>query len=361
MDQNVRIIVNHFCLTLLFVPIMTNAQNWSNPADRYANEHKKYLNAQCPIPASNIMHFVYFARDREAIKGHAFLSNQRFNGAQIMYSWRQLEPVRDVYDFTVIEKDIAYLNFHNKKLFIQLQDATFHPEYKAVPDYLLTEEFDHGAVEQLNDQNVVEGWVAKRWNSNVRERFARLLTALGKQFDGKIAGINLQETAIGIDSTIDSSFTERAYVDGIKANMQAMKNAFTISTTLIYANFIPGEWLPWNDKGYLKSIYDYGNEIGVGLGAPDLMPMRRGQLNHALALMHEGNFQVPLGIAIQDGNYIGKTGADSDYEEKSQLIATSNIVPFLYGFANEFLKVNYLFWVDQEPYFQKDVLPCFGN
>ncbi|GAL34706.1 hypothetical protein JCM19240_4256 [Vibrio maritimus] len=34
-----------------------------------------------------------------------------------------------------------------------------------------------------------------------------------------------------------------------------------------YANFMIGEWLPWEDKGYLKSIYEYGQQIGVGLGA----------------------------------------------------------------------------------------------
>ena len=76
-----------------------------------------------------------------------------------------------------------------------------------------------------------------------------------------------------------------------------------------------GEWLPWEDKGYLRSIYQYGQEIGVGLGGPDLMVQRKGQLNHTLAMMHEYNYTVPLGIAIQDGNYIGKTGADQDYNE----------------------------------------------
>ena len=72
---------------------------------------------------------------------------------------------------------------------------------------------------------------------------------------------------------------------------------------MIYANFIPGEFLPWTDKGYLRSIYQYGEEIGVGLGGPDLMVTRKGQLNNPLALMHEGKYTVPLGIAIQDGIY----------------------------------------------------------
>ena len=92
--------------------------------------------------------------------------------------------------------------------------------------------------------------------------------------------------------------------------MLALKKAFPRSAKLQYANFMPGEWLPWEDEGYLRSIYEYGESIGVGLGAPDLMVRRKGQLNHALAMMHENEFTAPLGIAIQDGNYIGQTGAD---------------------------------------------------
>ena len=78
-------------------------------------------------------------------------------------------------------------------------------------------------------------------------------------------------------------------------------------------------------------------------------------------MMHEGTYTVPLGIAIQDGNYIGKTGADEDYHEDADKgeLNRENIVPLLHAFANDFLKVSYMFWVNQEPYFEEDVLPCF--
>jgi hypothetical protein len=144
--------------------------------------------------------------------------------------------------------------------------------------------------------------------------------------------------------------------------MRALKKAFPQSTKFQYANFMAGEWLPWEDKGYLRSIYQYGEEIGVGLAAPDLMPRRKGQLNHALTLMHEGTFTVPLGIAVQDGNYTGMTGADfeNDTIPESELKKKhENIVPMLHAFAKDFLKVRYMFWVNQEPYFEEDVLPCF--
>lgn len=353
---------------LLFFPFITlwisvNAQEWQKPSEKYKDAYKKYLGATCPISKDSIQHFVFFSRDRESIIGHPLLTHIMFKGAQIMYSWRDFEVQKDQYDFSVLKEDYEYLKKYGKKIFIQLQDVTFNPKYKAVPEYLFTEEYGGGTVLQYNDEGKPEGWVAKRWNKKVRERFALLLQALGKEFDGKIEGINLQETAIGVNQKTDSSFSEQEYINGLKANMLALKKSFSSSTTMIYANFIPGEWLPWTDKGHLRSIYRYGEEIGVGLGGPDLMVTRKGQLNHAYTLMHEGQYTVPIGIAIQDGNYIGITGADLNYNENADKgeKARNNIVPLLHGFAKDFLRVSYMFWVNQDPYFKEDVMPCFSR
>lgn len=339
-----------------FIVLCTSvrAQEPQNRSEKYTDAYKKYLDATCPIPNDSIQHFVYFLKDRASIIDHPFLTHPMFKGAQIMYAWRDFETKKDQYDFSSLREDYEYLKKHGKKLFIQLQDATFNPAYKAIPEYLFTDEYDGGAAMQYNDEGKPEGWVAKRWNKKVRERFALFLTAMGKEFDGKIEGINLQETAIGISAKSDSSFSEQGYVDGLKANMLALKKSFPHSITMIYANFIPGEWLPWNDKGYLRSIYQYGEQIGVGLGGPDLMVTRKGQLNHAYTFMHEGRYTVPIGIAVQDGNYTGTTGADNPKEENR-----TSIVPLLHAFAKDFLRARYMFWVNQAPYFKEDVMPCF--
>jgi hypothetical protein len=347
-----RLLFSALVLCIVCTPVQAQKTNRS---DRYADAYKKYLTAACPVEKDSIQHFVYFAKDRELIKDHPLLSHAMFKGAQIMYAWRDFEPKKGKYDFSILKQDYEYLRKYNKKLFVQLQDVTFNPNYKAVPDYLLAAEYDGGAVLQYNDDNSAGGWVAKRWNKKVRERFALLLKALGQEFDGKLEGINLQETSIGVR---DSGFSQLGYITGLKENMLALKTAFPISTTMIYANFIPGEWLPWDDKGYLRGIYQYGEQIGVGLGGPDLMVTRKGQLNHTLAMMHEGHYTVPLGIAVQDGNYIGETG-DTDEETKKK--PHKNIVPLLHEFAKDFLKINYIFWSNQEPYFKTDVLSCFSN
>ncbi len=330
-----------------------HGETWENPAERYMTAHKAFEKATCPIAPDLIKNFVYFAKDRGAMRTHPLLTTDRFIGAQIMYAWRDLEPEQGHYDFSTIREDVDFLEGHGKRLFIQLQDASFSPDYRPVPDYLQTAEYDGGVAGQMWEGKL-DGWVAKRWNPAVQERFAALLAALGAEFDGHIEGINLQETAIEVTTAQDPSFSAPIYVDAVKSWMQALKASFPKSVTMQYANFMPVEWLPHDDLGYLRSVYDYGAEIGVGLAAPDLMPQRKGQLSHALALMHEGAFSVPLGIAVQDGNYIGEMNSDEINPSRK------NLVPMLHGFAAEFLKVDYMFWVNQAPYFTEDVLPCLA-
>ncbi len=69
--------------------------------------------------------------------------------------------------------------------------------------------------------------------------------------------------------------------------------------------------------------------------------------------MHEGTYTVPLGIAVQDGNYIEQTGNSVAVSNRT------NIVPVLHAFAKDFMKVRYMFWSCEEPYFTGDVIPCF--
>lgn len=70
------------------------------------------------------------------------------------------------------------------------------------------------------------------------------------------------------------------------------------------------------------------------MGAPDLMYQKKGQLDHALAMMHEGKFTVPLGVAVQDGNYIGETGSTNVVAKRA------NLVPSLHAFVQKCREVS---------------------
>jgi hypothetical protein len=146
------------------------------------------------VAAEGVPHYAFFNRDRERIFDASFLETKAFEWAQLKYTWRELEPWPDAYDFSAVRHDLAFLNSKGKKLFIQLQDDEKH----AVP----------------------EGWVARRWDSAVQERFHKLLLALGREFDGKIEGINLAETAVSFGESwrlFPKGFTPAIYRAAVPA------------------------------------------------------------------------------------------------------------------------------------------------
>src|ERR1700733_12066573 len=67
-------------------------------------------------------HYVFFNRDRERISEASFLDTKALEGAQLKYTWRELDQGKDGYEFGDIRHDLGYLKAKGKKLFIQLQD-----------------------------------------------------------------------------------------------------------------------------------------------------------------------------------------------------------------------------------------------
>jgi len=302
-------------------------------------------------------HYVFFNRDRERIADAAFLSTKAFEGAQLKYTWRELEQGKDGYDFSAIKNDLTFLNSHGKKMFIQLQDVSFDPNIVNVPRYLLNDVLYNGGADKQysipdDDETraVPEGWVARRWDPAVQERFHKLLLALGKEFDGKIEGINLVETAVSFGESgrlFPKGFTPAMYRDAIIANMRILKIAFPTSVAMQYANFMPGEWLPDNDRLYLRSVYKQAQELKVGVGGPDLLPYKHGQMNHCYPLIRQSAGKVPTGIAVQEGNYQHKN------PQSGQPVMISELVEF----AMEYLKADYIFWCTQEPFYSENLIP----
>jgi hypothetical protein len=304
-------------------------------------------------------HYVFFGMDRERIKdAKSFLETPAFEGAQVAYSWRQLEQGKDNYDFGIIREDLAIMEAHGKRLWIQIQDAMFSPRWKPVPEYILRDPQYHGGVDRQyryrpGDEAhavAVGGGVARRWDPAVRERFQKLILALGREFDGRVAGINSEETAADFGESgrlFPPGFTPEIYRDAIIENMKVLKRAFPKSIALVYANFMPGEWRPADDRGYLRAVYRAARELKVGVGGPDLLPYKPGQMGSSYPLIREASGQVPVGIAVQDGNsaYINPgTGARVTVAEQI-------------AFATEYLSADYIFWCTEEPYYSGQVVP----
>lgn len=308
-----------------------------------------------PATAQTPRNYVFFEFDRHRIQEPSFLEHPAIEGAQLKYSWRELEPRPGEYDFSSIVADLEFLESRGKRLFIQLQEVSFVPTIVNVPQYLLDDPVYGGGAELMYESGddgtepVPEGWVARRWDPQVRKRFEQLLDELAKMFDGRIEGINLPETSIGFGAPdrYPADFSASGYRDGIVEIMSMARSAFATSAVIIYANFMPGESLPENDKGYLKSVYAHAESSGIGVGGPDLLPNRWYQQQHSLPLIRGRAQGTMAGIAVQFGNY-------GDVHRRTGHAIT---VPELHGYARDDLHVDYLFWSTEEPFYSRDVLP----
>lgn len=310
------------------------------------------------VPAKSLHHYVFFGNERQEMKEtKSFLDTKAFEGAQLRYSWRQLEPRKDEYDFSFIREDLVFLKSHGKKLWIQLQDVTFSERWLPVPKYLIEDpQYNGGADRQYkykdgDEENATPaGWSARRWDPAVQERFHKLLLALGKEFDGRIEGINFAESSVSFGQSgrlHPKGYSPEIYRDALITNLKALKRAFPKSVALQYANFMPGEWRPTNDKGYLRAVYKAAQEAKVGVGGPDIFPYKPGQMRSSYELIRQVAGVVKVGLAVQDGNYEWvnpKTGKRVTIAEQIQ-------------FAREYLNADYIFWCTEEPYFSSDVVP----
>jgi hypothetical protein len=316
--------------------------------------------AQHQTAVKPIHHYVFFAQDRDKLAAAStFFETKSLEGAQVAYSWRQLEPQKDVYDFGMIREDLALLTSRGKRLFIQLQDVTFSESRINVPQYLLRDPIYNGGANKQYEfkgdghgRPVVAGWAARRWDPAVQERLHKLLFALGKEFDGRIEGINLAESSLGFGTSgrlHPPGFSFEIYRDAIITNMKALKRAFPRSVAMQYGNFMPGEWRPTEDKGYLRAVYEAAKESNVAMGGPDLLPYRPGQLGTSYPLIREVAGIVPTGIAVQDGNFADVNPETGKRVQISELIR----------FATDYLKVDYVFWGSEEPYYSTEVIPFF--
>ena len=70
-------------------------------------------------------------------------------------------------------------------------------------------------------------------------------------------------------------------------------------------------------------------------------------MKHSYPLIKEAAGVVPTGVAVQWGNY----------EHRDPRSGKQVTIAELVQFAQEVLKVNYVFWSMQEPFFSEQVVP----
>ena len=253
---------------------------------------------------ADVLNFLYLGQG-DMVAVLPLLARHDVAGAQVVYSWKSLEPEKGRYDFSAIEHDLATTNGLHKKLFVQLQDRFFQADARNIPDYLLRDSgYGGGLVPQVDNPGKGKapamGWVAQQWNPKLRCRYQELIRKLANRFDGKIFGLNLPESAIDIDLKHDrTGFTCDAYFEAEIENMKFARQVFSKSLIVQYVNFWPCEWA--NDHRYMSRAFETAARLGIGLGGPDIVPDKKAQMENSYRLFYQYRNRLRVvAMAVQE-------------------------------------------------------------
>lgn len=302
------------------------------------------LVAALPALAKVPENFVYTSSgDLETAS--VILERNDIGGAQIVYNWRSLEPKKNQYDFSQIEKDLAQLTAVKKKLFIQIQDRFFEQKARNVPDYLMEDARYNGGLSPQFDNpgegvSIGSGWVAQQWNSAVRQRYQALLAALAARFDGRVYGVNLPETAIDLDDkNPPKGFSCDNYFAGEIENLTFARKVFTQSHVVQYVNFWPCEWN--NDHNYMGRLFEFASANHIGLGGPDIVPNRKAQMKNSYPFFNQYKGQLALvAMAVQEPTLTYKNPNTGKPFTKGEFVQ----------FAEDYLGADIIFWSTISPW-----------
>ncbi|MFE2227782.1 hypothetical protein [Streptomyces kronopolitis] len=266
-------------------------------------------------------------------------------GVQLVVPWKAMERKKDQYDFSEIDRALKYVQDRHKKLFIQVQDRFFQAPSR-LPDYLKDPEYKGGAAPTKNDNGLgpgKAGTVAAQWNPQVRDRFQKLLKAMAEKFDGRLAGVNLPETATEVDTKKDrTGYSDDAYFKAELDNMAYGKKVFTKTQFIQYVNFWPGEWN--NSRKYMSRTFEFAKKHGIGLGGPDVLPGAKPQLENSYPFFKKYRGQLPMvAMAVQEPDFEYKNPETKKPYTRQEFV----------DFGSNTLGADGLFWATSAPWLHK--------
>ena len=118
--------------------------------------------------------------------------------------------------------------------------------------------------------------------------------------------------------------------------------AFHHSYVVQYVNFWPCEWN--DDHHYMSRLFAFAAAHRIGLGGPDVVPWRKGQMKNAYPFFHRYKGKLPLvAMAVQEPTLTYRDPATGK--------------PFTWqafeSFAADYLGADIIFWTPQAPWLRR--------
>lgn len=292
-------------------------------------------------------HYVALMRGNDSQNTMASSIKAGVKGFMKRYTWRELEPSKNQYDFSEIVSDLDFLSSQGMHLVVMVEDKTFVNE-QPLPQYLAAKTV----------RNKSGGYTAVRWDSTIVNRMSALFEALGSRFDSNayFEGIGIQESAPSLnDSTLDSSaYTPEKYRDALIDVLSAGATGAPTSRMFWYMNFLPRK------QAYIADVANAVAPIGVVMGGPDVMPDQAALQRLTYPFYAQFSGKMPLFGQVEPICY-SHLHTDTSFATKYWTMSE------LFHYARDNLDVNYMFWVryPKADYYNSydwfDTLPVMEN
>lgn len=306
---------------------------WTNRIDKVSSCNENWFEMNRGDMKFHPGHYVAVVSDFN-ISDIKFLDEPAIIGVNKRYRWRDLEPSKDTYDFSLIENDLKYLSDHNKQLVVFLIDRSF-VKRGAMPDYLSKYEFETDT----------GGFIPLRWNSEVKERLIKLGEEIGKKFDSypNFEGVALQESALDMTEkeTKKYEYSISKYRNALIDIIISFQKSMPRSHVFWYGNFISGD-----DKKTtnLRKVMDSIVPYGVIWGGPDILPYHKSYNERSYPLFEEYEDRLTLFSSAQDDSYRHYRN-DLNHEVKEPIDEGGYLtMEDIFLFARDKLHIRYLFW-----------------
>lgn len=255
-------------------------------------------------------------------------------GVQIREAWSQLEPVKGVYNFSEIDKALAYAETYNKRLWLFLGTKAFTPGGKAVPDYMYSGEYGQVAykitinAKETLEQESTQGENIALYNDAVRDRLVLLMNALGERYNkhNRFEGVAFNETAMGRAATPLTEAQKVKWFKNLSVVHVAARKAFPNTVVLQFVNF---------PQPYTTTLVSDMAANGTALGGPDTFLAAEDLEKSTYPFYEQYKGILPMGPSVQGENYIAEYQFGPFVKVDTRKI---------YEFAKTRLNANYIFW-----------------
>lgn len=261
-----------------------------------------------------------------------------FSGFVVSYDWAELEPVKGAYDFSKMAADLQAAARLRRHLIVRIG--------RTAPVYLRGSAYGGGV---YRSRAAEQATVPVYWHPAVQERMRRLVSALGRRFDGRpwLEAVVMPSVLLAAD--VDDVRAQAGVVPpppdwavtAAKLQVQWLAGAFP-RTTVLQAL----DWLNTNRKDAYADVTDCAVQGGVGICCNylylDPRDLLAGLYDRAAGL----SGRVPLAASIQQWALRPRGTAEPQRSAEDLLL-----------FARDRLRVNYVLWQGSDRFLREQAAP----